>query len=102
MADGTVSADRGAGMDDDADKGLMLNMDARLERALRLLSIAEQDGKPTLEQATREALGAMTAVADGLALLDEPRTRLHVAINWLDSALEREVRSDPGRKAAAD
>lgn len=89
-------------MSDDANQNLILGMDQRLERALRLLSIAEQDGKATLEQATREALGAMTAVADQLARLDEPRMRLHAAINWLDSALEREVRSDPGRKAAAD
>lgn len=80
----------------------ILDMDRGLERALRLAAISEQGGRASLEQAGREALDAMTAVADQLARLDEPQVRLRAAIGWLHSALEREARSDPGRKSAAD
>lgn len=90
-------------MNDDEDPArLITDMDARLGRVMGWVEITEQVGRATLEQAARQAVDAMAAVADDIRKLDASRVHLGFALNLLDDALGRSGRSSPGQGAAAD
>lgn len=90
-------------MDDDENPArLITDMDARLGRVMGWVEISAQGGRASLEQAARQAVDAMAAVADDIRRLDASRVHLGMALNLLDDALGRSGKSSPGQGATAD